>query len=139
MHSLDMWIISGGEEDNQNQTLLPPDLFHVSANTTGPSAQLVPGEGDTFLDRVRSCAERDEKVIKALKELGSSGNLRGEEWSEDGLVLHHGKVYVPLDSQLRHDIVRAHHDTPLTGHPGRWKTTELVSRCLVWDATLQNM
>ena len=39
-----------GEEDNQNQTLLPPDLFHVSANTMGPSAQLVPGEGDIVLD-----------------------------------------------------------------------------------------
>ena len=39
-----------GEEDNQHQTLLPPDVFHVSANTTGPRAQLVPGEGDTFLD-----------------------------------------------------------------------------------------
>ena len=79
--------------------------MHISicapTNTTGPSAQLVPGEGDTFLDQVRNCAEQDEKVVKALKELGNSGNLRGEEWSEeDGLVLHCGKVYVPLDSQL---------------------------------------
>ena len=39
-----------GEEDNQNQVLLSPDLFHVNANTTATRAQLVPGEGDAFLD-----------------------------------------------------------------------------------------
>ena len=90
-----------GEEDNQNQALLSPDLVHVNANTTATGAQLVPGEGDVFLDQVRNCADRDEKVVKALKELGISGNLRGEEWSEEsGLVLYCDKVYVPLDPKL---------------------------------------
>ena len=118
-----------GEDDNQNQTLLGPDLFHV--NATG--AQLVPGEADDFLNRVRECKDRDEKVVKALKELGTSGNIRGAEWSEeDGLILHCNRVYVPLDTKLRHNIVRAHHDTPQTGHPGRWRTTELVSRNYWW-------
>ena len=38
--------------------------------------------------------------MKVLKELGTSRNLR-EEWSEEnGLILYHGKVYVPLDSKL---------------------------------------
>ena len=51
-------------------------------------------------------------------ELGSKAALHGEEWEErDGLVLFRGKVYIPLDGQLRHDIVEAHHDTPVTGHP----------------------
>ena len=68
----------------------------------------------------------------ALKELGSGANLRGDEWEEhDGLVLFRGKVYVLLDAQLRHDIVEAHHNTPVTGHLGRWKTTKLVA-CNYW-------
>ena len=117
-----------GEEDNQNQTLLGPELFHVDATTTEAAAQLAPGEGDEFLDCVRNCADLDEAVVKALKELGTSRSLRGEEWSEeDGLILYHNMVYIPLDPKLRHDIVKAHHDTPLTGHPGRWRTTELIS------------
>ena len=69
----------------------------------------------------------------ALKELSSGVNLRGDEWEEhDGLVLFNfrGKVYVPLDAQL-HDIVEAHHDTPVTGHSGQWKT-ELVARNYWW-------
>ena len=41
--------------------------------------------------------------------------LWGNEWEEqDGLVLFRGKVYVPLDTQLQHDIMEAHHDTPVT-------------------------
>ena len=117
-----------GEEDNQNQTLLGPELFYVDVTTTEAAAQLPPGEGDEFLDRVRNCADRDEAVVKALKELGTSRSLRGEEWSEEeGLILYCNKVFIPLDPKLRHDIVKAHHDTPLTGHPGRWRTTELIS------------
>ena len=46
-----------GEEDNQNQVLLSPDLFHVNANTIATGAQLVSGEGDAFLDQVRNCAD----------------------------------------------------------------------------------
>ena len=74
----------------------------------------------------------DEKVVKALKELGTFRNLR-EEWSEEnGLILYHSKVYVPLDSKLQFDIVRAHHDSPVTGHPGYWRTTELVYHNYWW-------
>ena len=43
-----------------------------------------------------------------------------------------GKVYVPKDGQLRHDIVHQLHDTPMAGHPGRWKTLELVTRNFWW-------
>ena len=60
-------------------------------------------------------------------------NLWGDEWEEhNGLVLFRGKVYVPLDTQLWHDIVEAHHDTLVTGHSGQWKTTELVVRNYWW-------
>ena len=55
-----------------------------------------------------------------------------DKWEErDGLVLFRGKVYVPLDAQLWHDIVEAHHDTLVTGHLGQWKMTELVA-CNYW-------
>ena len=68
-----------------------------------------------------------------LKELGSGANLWGDKWEErDGLVLFRGKVYVLLDTQLWHEIVEAHHNTPVTGHSGWWKMTELVARNYWW-------
>ena len=69
---------------------------------------------------MKECKDRDERVVKAFRELGSSkGNLRGEEWDEaDGVVTWNGKVYVPWDMKLRYDIVQSHHDTVIAGHPG---------------------
>lgn len=56
-----------------------------------------------------------------------------DEWEREGdIILHRGRVYVPRDLQLRADILRAHHDSPTAGHPGRWKTLELVSRNYWW-------
>ena len=55
--------------------------------------------------------------MRALKELSLGLNLWGDEWEEhEGPVLFRGKVYIPLDAQLQHDIVEVHHDTPVTGH-----------------------
>ena len=71
--------------------------------------------------------------MRALKELGLGVNLQGDEWEEhNGLVLFRGKVYILLDAQLRHDIVEAHHDTPVTGHLGWWKMTKLVAHNYWW-------
>ena len=81
--------------------MLGPELFQIDATTTEAAAQLAPGEGDEFLDHIRNCADRDKAVVKALKELGTSRSLRGEQWSEEeGLILYHNKVYVPLDPKL---------------------------------------
>src|SRR5258708_2160332 len=46
--------------------------------------------------------------------------------------MYRGCMYVPKDPQLCHDIVHAHHDSMMTGHPGRWKTLELVSHNYWW-------
>ena len=39
-----------------------------------------------------------------------------------------GKVYVPKDDKLRAEIIRLHHNTPIGGHRGQYKTVELVTR-----------
>ena len=58
--------------------------------------------------------------------------LRSDKWERDrDLVMYRGCVYVPKDPQLHHDIVHAHHDSMMTGHPGQWKALELVS-CNYW-------
>jgi len=41
--------------------------------------------------------------------------LRDEEWyQEDGLMLKEGKVYVPRDEKLRAEVIRLHHDMPVS-------------------------
>ena len=59
--------------------------------------------------------------------------LRDKEWREsEELILKEGKVYVPKNKKLRAEVIRLHHDTPVGGHGGQWKTTELVTRNFWW-------
>src|SRR5258708_1875444 len=59
--------------------------------------------------------------------------LQSDKWERDGdLVMYRGCMYVPKDPQLHHDIVHAHHDSVMTGHPGQWMILELVSHNYWW-------
>jgi len=59
--------------------------------------------------------------------------LRDEEWREvDSIMYKEEKVYVPKDEELRAEIIRLHHDMPIEGHEGQWKTVELVTRNFWW-------
>ena len=84
------------------------------------------------MERIRQSDQYDDPVVKALKAL-DAGELRSDEWTHaEGVVLYRGRVYVPDDPQLRHDLVDAHHGATVTGHPGRWKTLELVLQNYWW-------
>jgi hypothetical protein len=79
---------------------------------------------------------QEESVAKAARELRKDkgrGTVKSTEWSEsDGLLMFHGKIYVPKDRELRHYIVEQHHNTRIARHAGRFKTLELVSRNYWW-------
>lgn len=68
-----------------------------------------------------------EKRVRAYLHSNAEG------WSrEGGLILWRGRIYVPPDRALREEIIRLHHDTPTAGHPGRFKTAELILRTYWW-------
>jgi len=99
-------------------------------------------EGVNILDKIRKSKARDDEVIKAVEEMKRAGVkvLRDEEWQEhEGLMLKEGKVYVPKDEKLRAEIIRLHHDTPVGGHGGQWKMTELVTRNFWWPGVSREM
>ena len=64
----------------------------------------------------------DDEVVKIVEEMKRTNVkvLRNKEWKEeDGLMLKEGKVYVPKDEELRAEIIRLRHDTPVEGHGGQ--------------------
>jgi len=84
-----------------------------------------------ILDRIKKSKAVDDEVVKIVEEMKRANVkvLRNEEWrEEDRLMLKERKVYVPKDEELRAEIIRLHHDTPVGGHRGQWKTVELVTR-----------
>jgi len=79
--------------------------------------------------------DQEEPVAKAARELrqAASKMVRSVEWSEEeGLLQFRGKIYVPQNTDLRRRVVSLCHDTKVAGHPGCWKTLELVSRDYWW-------
>ena len=122
-----------GGEDNKDIVLLKPSYFKIQALKQGHV--LLTGAEGNILKKIREAKDLDEKVVKAVEELRrtSTRRLDGQEWSEEqDLILFRGKVYVPKDMELRRQLVELHHDTAVAGHPGRWKTLELVSRNYWW-------
>ena len=127
----------GVELDNRDQILLKPEYFKISAIEASHDApiddeQLLRGIKEQLLD---------DEVTKNYQALLAAGprefGKELQEWNyENGLLLYRGKVYVPksLNDHLRTQIVQMHHDLPSAGHPGRWKTYELVSRNYWWPS-----
>jgi hypothetical protein len=124
-----------GQGDNNNLTLLAPELFCIHAL----AGVRLEGDERNILQEVRRSLkvdDQEESVAKAARELWKDkgrGTIKSAEWSEsDGLLMFCGKIYVPKDRDLRHRIVKQHHDTRTAGHAGRFKTLELVSRNYWW-------
>jgi len=121
----------GVERDNKEQMLVKREWLEARAAEVSE----VVIDGVDILDRIRKSKAKDDEVVKAVEEMKRAGVkvLRDEEWREhEGLILKEGKVYVPKDEKLRAEVIRLYHDTPVGGHGGQWKTTELVTRNFWW-------
>ena len=48
-------------------------------------------------------------------------------------------MYIPKDHKLRIEIIKLHHDTPSAGHPGQWKTLELITYNYWWPGVIHQV
>jgi RNase H-like domain found in reverse transcriptase/Reverse transcriptase (RNA-dependent DNA polymerase)/Integrase zinc binding domain/Chromo (CHRromatin Organisation MOdifier) domain len=128
-----------GSDDNRDIVLLQPDLFVVRAlEGIAPEGE----ERDILRDirRTNRSSLYEDVVALAVKELrkGSTLSLHAAEWTEkEGLLYFWDRIYVPNDPRLRRRIISQHHDSQIAGHPGRWKTLELISRNYWWPQMSQ--
>jgi transposase InsO family protein len=123
---------------DDKRVLLNSKFFSIRA--TRPTA--IEPLNSTIRQRIKTAQSYDTEVSRALETILKSGPrtlTKGlEDWNlEDGIILHRGHVYVPKDDSLRRDLVKLYHDHPATGHPGRWKTYELISRDYWWPGLSQ--
>ena len=128
----------GMEKDNENETLVKPEQLEVRRTE---AVEIIVDRID-LLEEVRKSKVKDNKVMKAVKEMKKEGikMLRDEEWREvEGIMYKEEKVYVPKDNKLRAEIIRLHYDTPVGGHGGQWKTVELVTRNFWWPGVTKEV
>src|SRR5260370_29041051 len=102
-----------GVDDNADFTLLTPEVFELRVM----EAVTLEGEEAIFMEQIQQSAQFNDPVVKALKAL-DVGELHSDEWTcAEGIVLYRGKVYVPDNPQLHHNLVHAHHSAILPDTP----------------------
>ena len=84
--------------------------------------------GDEFMEQIKKSKNIEEKVKEKVKQ-------KEKDWTVDSnssIITWQGRVYVPKEKRLREEIIHFHHDSYMAGHPGRYKTAELVLRNYWW-------
>jgi len=114
--------------DNENVVLLWPEFLVVHAlegvELTGIKQKIL-----SDICKGNQNGDQEEPIAKAAWELQGSANraVHSLEWSNiDSLLRFQGKIYVSQSPDLYRQIVVLCHDTLIAGHPGCWKTLELV-------------
>jgi len=103
---------------------------------------VVEGPEVNILEKIKRARSKDEDVVRVVEEMKKAGvrELWGNEWKIEGeLVLKEGKVYVPKDEELRAEVIWLHHDVLASGHGGKWKTVELVTRNYWWPGVTRDV
>jgi len=123
-----------GASGNKDVVLLRPELLAIRALK---GVQMKGPEKDILREicQGNQRGDQEEPVAKAARELWQAmgKTVCSTEWSEEeGLLRFRGKIYVSRNTDLRRRVVSLCHDTKVAGHPGRWKTLELVSRDYWW-------
>ena len=114
-----------GAEDKNQVVLLPNEMF--------VKATEVQCEDEELRMKIQEAGAKDPLVIEVLEAIQKSKvpPLRSalEDWNiEDGITRYKGRIYVPEDLELRREIVARNHDLAALGHPGIYRTQELVRR-----------
>src|SRR5215469_6394837 len=115
-----------GENDNANQILLKPEVFLSALNLEAPE--------DEIIQKIRKRYHQREQVVRTALETQKA------DWTEqDKVISWQDRIYVPKDNTLRSQIITLHHDTKLAGHPGRYKTLELITRTYWWPGVSRDV
>jgi len=128
----------GVEKDNEDETLIKPEWMEMRKAET---VEIIV-DGVDLLEGFRKLKVKDDEVVKAVEEMKKAGvkMLRDEEWREmDGVMYKERKVYMPKNENLQVEIIRLHHDTPIGGHGGQWKTVELVTHNFWWPGVTKEV
>jgi hypothetical protein len=121
--------------DNEGITLLSPEK--IRNIQTEQDVVLITTEGDEIVKKIKESKDEEyDDLIQGIKrKMGKNKEITdlGITWKhEDGIFTRNGNIVLPRDMKIRKEVLRQHHDNPVSGHPGRTRTTELITRNYWW-------
>ena len=84
-------------------------------------------------DKIQNDHRREALVTKLRKE---KPTLFREE---DKLLYYEDQVYIPPNKKLQEQLLNDNHDAPIAGHPGVFKTYELINCHYWWPSQLKDV
>jgi hypothetical protein len=125
-----------------NVTMLPDNRFikrMTPAATLFRDEQFLEGGAKTITihssleEHVRQNRQKETKVTELEKQKPHLFS------TEAGLLLFEGQVYIPPDPKIRQEVLHDAHNVPVAGHPGIFKTNELIGRQYWWPTLLTDV
>ena len=114
-------------------TLLKDEQFSGGGTASKIPIKSITVTSQQLTKRVSACKSREHVVLKMKEDKPHLFHDRGD------VLFYEGRAYVPPDPKLRQDILHDHHDAPLAGHPGVFRTDELVRRIYWWPSLLTDV
>ena len=122
-----------GENDNKNTILLPLQHFRTLQINLQGAESVFEAYPTTLQGRLRRIKpdQYDPQVQRGL-------DKKDPNYSNDGnrLITHKERIYIPPNVQMQTEIIQKHHDSIIAGHPGQFKTQELIT-CNYWWPGMQ--
>jgi len=123
----------GIASENAAQVLLTPDKFSIQAlhNSAIPTRMNL-----DLKVALKEGIKVDRVTGEKLKQILTNGPrhvTKGlQDWNyKDELFLYKGLIYVPNNENLKCKVTQLFHDNVM-GHPGQWKTIELITHEYWW-------
>ena len=107
----------GIEDDNKGVLVIPPE--HVRQNQV-----LICNKGNKIHKKIK---EATSKLLES--EVFTISKVWKEE---DSIIMKDKQMYIPNKEDLRLQVVKLHHNTPVAGHPSYKKIIELLQRTYFW-------
>ncbi|CCO37622.1 Retrotransposable element Tf2 155 kDa protein type 3 [Rhizoctonia solani AG-1 IB] len=96
--------------------------------------------------RIERSLDHDESLSEILEHLQNKSSAPAsikqafkDYEMEAGLLFYQGQILVPDAGDLREDLLRIYHNSPMAGHPGWQRTLELLSQAYYWPGIWANV
>lgn len=144
------------QEAQRSQVLLPscrldprivkelppsPQGLTVAALGEGEDPAAAPTErlhGAILIDRICTL-NRTAESLESFREVARGTDPRDWHLREDGLLLKGNRLVVPMEENLRTQLLAEFHEQMPTAHPGRNKMRILVSRQYFWPRMMSDV
>ena len=123
----------GIASENAAQIMLTPDKFSICAlhNLVIPTGMDLELKA-ALKEGIKADRVTGEKLKQILTSRPRHVTKGLQDWNyKDGLFLYKGLIYIPNNDNLKRKITQLFHDEVM-GHPGQWKTVELITREYWW-------